>query len=54
MCSQRVGHDLAIKTTIFVFDEDDKDFTKLEDKCKNIHYTIVCNSENKKHLSKME
>ena len=41
MCSQRVGHDLAIKTTIFVFDEDDKDFTKLEDKCKNIHCTIV-------------
>ena len=53
MQSQRVGHDLAIKTT-FVFDEGDKDFTKLEDKCKNIQYTIVCNSENKKHLSKME
>ena len=48
MCSQRVGHDLAIKTTIFVFDEDDKDFTQLEDKCKNIHCTIVCNSKNKK------
>ena len=53
MQAQRVGHDLAIKT-IFVIDEGDKDFTKLEDKCKNIHCTIVCNSENKKHPSKME
>ena len=51
---QRGGHDLATKTTIFVFDEGDKDFTNLEDKCKNIHCTIVCNSKNQKHPSKME
>ena len=45
MRSQKGGHDLATKATIFVFDEGGKDFTNLEDKYKNIHRTIVCNSK---------